>query len=396
MRLGESFIRSGVITQAQLDEALHAQLIYGGHLGTCLMELGHVDEFQLGRALADLFAVPCASTDLLRKVRLPVVKSTPAKLVERHQAVPLELRGKTLRIAMVNPKDLQAHDELSFATGCRMEPWVAPEARILQAMERYYDIPRRPRYVALCRRLDGDWINRRQKPSGAGSRPRRSTMYQGSPYMESLKQGGRERRVSRPRGSARKATAVPKADAGYDAACAASPINWSTVSDTAPRNSEDDISELLCRAETVESVADAVLNHTSRRLARCVLFTVQSTTAEIWGYRGFWVDQDRARKLSFSITAEPIFQLFLGDGYYQGPLPDDPRYRGFYDRLQIPVPSEIMIVPVHLDDRLVALFYGDGRRSTDMEEGVEPYRLLLRKLSLALDLVTLKRKIRLL
>ena len=68
MRLGESLIQRGFITESQLKEALHAQLIYGGHLGTCLIELGYVNERQIGHVLADLFDVPYASVEMFEEI----------------------------------------------------------------------------------------------------------------------------------------------------------------------------------------------------------------------------------------------------------------------------------------------------------------------------------------
>ena len=64
MMLGESLIERGLITESQLREALHAQLIFGGHLGTCLIELGHVSERQLGHVLAELFDVHYAYPEM--------------------------------------------------------------------------------------------------------------------------------------------------------------------------------------------------------------------------------------------------------------------------------------------------------------------------------------------
>src|SRR5262245_19131447 len=72
---------------------------------------------------------------------------------------------------MIDPRNLPALDELSFAAGTRIVPWISPEARIFQVMERYYDIPRRQRYIAVCQDLDqvnpGAGAGGSRKSSGA-------------------------------------------------------------------------------------------------------------------------------------------------------------------------------------------------------------------------------------
>jgi hypothetical protein len=180
MKLGEFFIQRGVINQAQLEQALKAQLIFGGHLGTCLMELGHVDEQRLGETLAEIFKVPYVPQALLDNVSRSVIELMPARLVEKHHAVPFQKSNRMLHLAMIDPKNLPALDEISFFTGCKVEPWVAPEARIFQVMERYYDIPRRQRYIAVCQDMD------RSPAKPAAPRSGLASVYAPPPYLASV------------------------------------------------------------------------------------------------------------------------------------------------------------------------------------------------------------------
>ena len=149
MRLGEVLIQKGLITQAQLAQALDAQLIYGGHLGTCLVELGLIDLETLGKTLSAAFKANHAHNEIMDNVPPQIICLLPPKLVERHHAIPFALAGRTLRVGMINPCNLLALDELSFATGYKIEAWVAPEILIVRAMERYYGISRKLRYIPL-------------------------------------------------------------------------------------------------------------------------------------------------------------------------------------------------------------------------------------------------------
>jgi len=152
MRLGEVLVKKGLISNEQLKVALDAQLIWGGHLGSCLVELGHVDPETLGDILAESFRVQHAHREMLADISHHVIKALPQNLVKKHTAVPFDLKGRILHIAMINPRNLLAMDELSFASSYRIEAWIAPAILINRAMERYYDIPVKQRFIAASRR----------------------------------------------------------------------------------------------------------------------------------------------------------------------------------------------------------------------------------------------------
>jgi hypothetical protein len=382
MRLGDYLLNHTIITQEELDEALQAQLLQGGHLGTCLMELGHLGEEDLGEALAAISACPYISIQQLRNVRSSVVEQLPARVAETYHAVPVAFEDQALRVAMIDPNNLPAQDAISFATGLDTRPGVAPEARILQALERFYEIPRRHRYVHLCRRLDSERIQRKIRP-GLGSR----IVVDAAAGAAGDDHSGTG--VIDPAGSA--ANALDRGGPPPAPATSGSrpPLRLVTRDEI-----EDHVSEPLCRAETVEEIANVVLDEAARGMAHTILFMVKGGSAVIGRSRGLDLDEERAHGLSFPIAAEPVFSLFLGEGFFRGPLPEDPRYRGFFDTLDLPIPTELMVLPVHIDDRLVALFYGDHSRSTGIQGDMSHYRMLLRKLALGLSLVTIKSKIR--
>jgi hypothetical protein len=392
MKLGEICMQKGIITKSQLGEALHAQLIYGGHLGTCLIELGHVDEDQLGQVLSEVFKVPFASTDRLGNIPRTVIQSVPVKLVEKLNAIPFERSLKKMSLAMIDPSDLPAIDEISFATGCRVTPWVAPEVRIAQAMERYYGIPRRQRYISVCNELDrtGNTKDARSAPgvsratrSVASGRPSTASLpVSSAAVMDTLLAPPEPAAVDMapggPGGRSRPASPVDRTDDGGSAA-------WDPVKG---------IADLLCGAECADAAIEAALDYASRTLERCMLFTVSSTTAMVRSWRRFRFDGDRVRSLGFCVTEEPVFKLFLGDGFYRGPLPAEACYRAIHEVLGVEPPSEILVIPVYLEDRLVAVFYGDSVTGSGIEGDTEGYRRLVRKLGIALTLIIYKRRLR--
>ena len=149
LRLGEVLVQNNIIDTGQLKDALDAQLIYGGHLGTCLVELGYVDVDVLARVLSEQFSVAHADREGILKIAPEVIETLPEPLVIKHEAIPFKLTERVLHVAMVNPENLVALDELSFAAGYRVEAWIAPEILIHRAMEHYYKIPRKLRHIAV-------------------------------------------------------------------------------------------------------------------------------------------------------------------------------------------------------------------------------------------------------
>jgi hypothetical protein len=154
IRLGEILIQKGIINEEQLRKALNAQLIYGGHLGTCLIELGYVDDRRLGETLAETLHVDYARFETLLDVGRDVIEVVPKKLVEKHLVVPFDLHQRVLQVAMVDPRNCFGIDELSFASGYKVQPFVSPELVILHFMDRYYEIPRERRYICLAKALE--------------------------------------------------------------------------------------------------------------------------------------------------------------------------------------------------------------------------------------------------
>ncbi len=367
MKIGEILIDKGLLTKAQLKEALEAQLIFGGHLGTCLLELGYITERRLGAVLAEIFAVDYAPPELFENIPRFATDAIGDRLVDRHRVVPFRLSDRTLDVAMVDPKDLLARDELSFATGYKLRPWVAPEARIFQAMERYYDIPRRLRYVTLCKEIDKQ--------------------------ME-LESAGRVIRVDAMRAAVRPAP-VALSDAQPDIEVEAPKLATATaVLDEVPES--DPLGPLalrLARAETVDQVIEYTLEHASMNLGRAIIFMVRSGKALPWQATGIRSDRTPWQSLSFTVTTEPMFQLLNGEDVFRGPVPRQGPYYRFYESLGLEAPEEALLVPAHVDDRLVALLYGDGGPAGKVRGEDEHHKRLVRKMGHALSMVHLRGKV---
>ncbi len=148
-KLGAILVRKGLINQGQLDEALKAQMIYGGRLGTNLVELEYLSIETLGAVLSEQTRYPLAAESEFEHVTSATLSTIPTALAEKHFAFPLAVEGKRLRVAMASPFDFAAVDEISFITGLRVVPCIIPELRLYFHLEKRYGIVRPERYIKL-------------------------------------------------------------------------------------------------------------------------------------------------------------------------------------------------------------------------------------------------------
>ncbi len=136
-KLGELLVRTGKINQAQLNEALALQKDQGGRLGTNLVKLGHMTDKQLVESLSQHFKVP--SVDLHgMEIDDAVIKIIPADIARKYTIFPVAKAGATVTVAMIDPTNVFAMDDVKFMTGYKVEPVVASETAIRGAIDRYY------------------------------------------------------------------------------------------------------------------------------------------------------------------------------------------------------------------------------------------------------------------
>ena len=136
-RLGSMLVSSGLITDDQLKKALVTQKNEGGRLGTILVKLGFVQEDKLMTFLSKQYGVPYV--DLSRfEINPLVVKHIPAEVAQKYRIMPVNRSGATITIAMVDPSNIFAIDDIKFMTGYNVEAVVATEGAIVEAIKKYY------------------------------------------------------------------------------------------------------------------------------------------------------------------------------------------------------------------------------------------------------------------
>jgi type IV pilus assembly protein PilB len=137
VRLGELLTKASLISQDQLKEALKAQKETGGKLGETLIKLGFVSEEDITECLSQQFGVP--SINLAHfEIDSTVIKLIPSEVARKYNILPVNKTGATITIAMADPTNVFAMDDIKFMTGYNVEPVVASELGIKAAIDNYY------------------------------------------------------------------------------------------------------------------------------------------------------------------------------------------------------------------------------------------------------------------
>ncbi|HLM23890.1 MAG TPA: type IV-A pilus assembly ATPase PilB [Pyrinomonadaceae bacterium] len=136
-KLGEILVRENLISPQHLREALDYQREHGGRLGFNLVKLGLISDDMITAVLSRQYGIPSVNLDLF-KIDPAVLSLIPQDVAQKHSVLPLSRVGATLTLAMVDPTNVFAMDDVKFMTGLNVEPVVVAEGSVQQAIAEYY------------------------------------------------------------------------------------------------------------------------------------------------------------------------------------------------------------------------------------------------------------------
>jgi len=331
MKLGTLLLRNAAIGLSQLEAALRNQVLYGGRLGTNLVELGFIDLELLSTYLAELTGFPIATPTLLDDADKALLDKLGSDDAHRLRAVPLGYLGEgteTVAVALVEPTDGKALVELEARLGAKITPYVVPELRALYYLEKHFGTPRRARFIRSARtgtdpgELIGD-DRRKTQPAGGIAMPPKLTLEP------------RRRRPSQAPTTQNVPTAL-----SYGAAC-----------------------ERIDTASNREQIADTFIDYARGRCDVLVVFLVREGNA--LGWRGYVAPPNQPTKPIEEISlplggasalqsAHDAGQTYVG----QPPSPAKPIEGTLWTALGTdPKPVEVLVVPILVKQRAVNLIY---------------------------------------
>ncbi|MCE1228205.1 MAG: type IV-A pilus assembly ATPase PilB [Firmicutes bacterium] len=137
-KLGDMLVKAQLITEAQLEDALKIQRREGGKLGGIVVRQGFCSDQDIVSFLGMQYGVPAADLDQWPLIEASIIALVPAELANKHKVLPLQRSGNVLTLAMSDPTDIFAMDDVRFHTGYNIDPVVASEMGLTRGIERYY------------------------------------------------------------------------------------------------------------------------------------------------------------------------------------------------------------------------------------------------------------------
>ncbi|MEO8585988.1 MAG: hypothetical protein ABI584_07485 [Acidobacteriota bacterium] len=426
-RLGDLLIEKTLITDEQRHRAVLRQARQKGRFGTALLEEEASEEVIL-HGLSVQHRVPPASPDALEQIRADVLRLVPGRVAQRLHAVPFRKQGRSLAVAMRDPGDLAALDELAALTGFRIVPHAALEVRVYALLYRYYAADVEPRYLsaaAYLREAQPPATTDTDEPTqpARGARPRSRPELRvvpppppdlTSPYPQRMRhfdqgdpwQSGSELSPAASFATARRIEneifedALESLDPEPDSmefprrleeTPAAEPgAAEAGTAEAAELAGDNLLIAKLAAARNRDEIAEAVLDECLRNARRAALFVAYPDHVRGWASRPAAPDL-----ASFHLPdSEPsVFATLRNtEGFYVGPQPDLPGTASTLRALGSDGAGLMAVVPVNLRGKTVLYLYGEAD-SGENPPSVPALKRLAAMAATALEIVLLKRRL---
>jgi hypothetical protein len=394
MKLGELLVSAGKLTPAQVEETLKGQAIFGGRFGTNLVEMGFLDEHDLAHFLSKKAGVPHAAPEQLMDIPPQVIRIIPEHVVKKYRVVPIALNNRKLILAMADPSDFAAIDEISFQTGYIVVPVIVPELRLVTAMERHYNIRRDLRYI----KVEGGGRNRGRvvappshlapKAAPAPAPPRHE------PPIIELEEDILELPLLSELGfgDPDSPEIMPLQRASMH-----SPIAQPATVQPPPREPEEltDAGVLmgLAQAEDRNRIAELIVRYTAQQFKRSAIFMLKGGVAAGWFAQVGKTPVAGFNALEISLNEASILRVVSESrSFYAGPMPITPANNTILSALGGGNSLNNLLVPLMMMGRVVAILYVEPN-TMRLDDLVPELQKLMGKASMALEILILKNKI---
>ncbi len=344
LKLGDMLVQAEMINREQLDEALKYQVIYGGKLGTNLIELGYLDEDDIAKFLSNKLGTKFVPHDALTNIPPEVLHILPIDIIEKYKVIPIALSGKRLTLVMSDPTDFAAIDEISFSTGYSIVPVVTPEISLVSALERYYKIQRDVRYISVL-------ANRDEAKKEIEVVDEEEILEEAEIIEEE------ERRLI---------------------------LEEFTI---------DDVSKKLAAAMDRDEIAEIIAEYAGHEFGRAALFILKGQSAV--GWKAFVKDEPMDDIVNLSIPLnEPSALKTVSENknFYLGPIPETPYNNMLIEVLGGKKPEAALLVPIMMMGKAVNILYVDGNEG-ELGKKAPDLQRIIGKAVMAFDILILRNKI---
>ena len=366
-RLGEILLDRGAIAVAELHTGLEACHHSGGRLGTQLLRFGFVDEHALLEALSEQLEVPPISAVILRRAPDELRRLVPLHVARRLQVVVFERKNGNLGVAMTTPRSPAALEEVISYVGLDIVPHVATETGILTALAEVRQesvmSAAEPNGHGFIEEAD-EWQFMWTPPALQSTdllRPRKRPVSDDSPMAATFPE----------------LAPVPAGGRG-----------------TTPEYLDDEIFGFLLRdAKHRDEIGDFLLRRAAAILGRCCLLAVHSGRVVGWLARGAGVVVDDVQSFMAPLNAPSVLSELGVSRSFCGRVPPGPINDQMMQALGDPAPSEIVIFPVLVKNRIVAFLLGDNLGTEVSPDEREQLMLATRRAGIAFEILIMRKKI---
>jgi len=381
IKLGELLIKKNLLTQAQLEEALQAQVIFGGTLGTILIEMGLISENVLAEILAKLINIPCLKPDQLVNIPEHVIKIISPELAEKHKVVPVAVNGKKLTLAMESPHDLKSIDEISFRTGYIVQPILALEVRLIFALEEYYGVKRTMRYIAPPKHVRDELDKAPIFHTPDGPIP-------AAEDDGDLSEPGSEQIYQRPDKTTAKEAGEKPAEGIEEL------DDIDVIEDLVDEDvTLESTSAALVKTADRNDVADAIITYLGANYARAALFMVVAGQVTGWRSAKDGVPIAGFDQLQLPLSEPSVLKTAVdSNSFFLGPVQQSGANLALTTFLGKPAPTTALLMPMSMLGRVVGLIYVDDPE-IDLSQAVVDVQHLVSKALMAFEILILHNKI---
>jgi hypothetical protein len=375
LRLGELLLRENLITREQLDDALKKHAIYGIKLGSSLVEMGYVEEDRLSQLLSDKLGVQrVGSKEVLAADREAIGKLT-GEQAARYRVIPFRLERNRLSIAMSDPTNFKAIEEIEFITGMVIKIYIAPDILISKALAKLYHLS--------SSAVSYQQVAPRIKKSHAHHAPPTVTFPMKSASGELLN------------------VTVPAEFEGFGnlpelpevtSIKTSSRMNYETGADL-ERCTFDHVSINLSAADSREDVANVIIRYLGQEFSYCALFDIHAKAAIGWRGMSLGTYLSGFEQLNVPLNKPSVLQdVVQSRAYILDKLQENACNRKILTQTKIPPSKELLVMPVILLDEVVAVVMVSVDRETFKWRMLELGKLV-RKMSLAFEKIIINNKI---
>jgi hypothetical protein len=378
-QLGEFLLAARLLDSKQLSEAIEYQCIYGGKLGTSLIELGLIDEEQLAKALSKQLKRHYIKPKLLMKVSSSVLSLIPKETALKYQAVPYHKDGQKLYVALNETGNLSAINDLSSQLNCTIVPLAIPEIRLMLALKMHYGMQLPPRYETIAGQ-----INRRMEAAQKFA-PKQSQTKKPhrAPYSEIETEPFTQDVSAWPLLGDTVYPPVEEEEQNhhyYDGSTHKEEIRTTSLF------------QKLADPQDREDIARAIISHLKTEFPECALLMVRKENATGWlaavenGIKKF-------EHIDIALKENSVFGLVAASGsYYLGPMLDSRENHIILDFFSTALPQDVLVLPITVQKRLVSFLYIQGNFDV-LEKRLAIFQNIVDKAEMSFKLLILKNKI---